>query len=230
MALMQSGIIWHSPININHHLIELVSQVGWEAINSEGKYKHVREAKVAMIVALWLYEIRGIPAFVQLIEDDPPDVLIAQQSPDKFGTVDISTVEITTYAGKNGETLLEQLKRTKTPQGYHKYSDRYVITVEIQTDKPIDFDEIREYLNENNTPFPVWTLRPLQHKPNTIGEVTIINPERTQYIVDIGSIGNQQRMEKVPPVIKLQRATSYGQVGTKAAGRYPFPPWHGLIK
>ncbi len=210
--------------------MELEKQVGWESIVNDRRYQVVREAKIGMILALSLYDMQGIPAFVQLVKDDPPDVRIAQFPLEDPGTINVINVEITTYSGKNQETLLEQLKRTKVPENYHKYGDEYILVIEIQTEQVIDYDEVSEYLLQNKVPFPVWALKPIQHTPSTIGEVITLTPKLKKYLVDFGKLGYSQKEKKIPPTIKTQRAGRVDKAGmVPSESKYLHPPWYGMI-
>jgi len=57
MEMRRTGNIWHSPYNVYKHLGRLAKSVGQNAIEKEGKYKCVREARAAAITALIMYKI-----------------------------------------------------------------------------------------------------------------------------------------------------------------------------
>ena len=113
MEISRTGDIWHSPYNVYKHIGRLTKQVGQEAIEKEGKYKPVREARIASVTALTIFQRTNKPADVQLPPQDPPDAYLMQQSIEKVGQIDITTLEITSYRANRNETLLEQLQRTK---------------------------------------------------------------------------------------------------------------------
>ncbi len=109
---------WHSPTNVYMHIQKLAKDVGSEAINKSPQYQKVREARISAIMAFILSRMRNLPTFLRFPLKDPPDVYFMQPND---GTMDIVTVEITSYR-ESEESLLEQLKRTKLNQTYlYKY-------------------------------------------------------------------------------------------------------------
>lgn len=229
MELRKTGNIWHSPYNVYKHLGRLAKAVGQEAIEKEGKYKPVREARIAAVVAAILSQRTRKPAYVQLPKSDPPDAYLMQQSLVKKGQMDITTLEITSYRNNRGETLLDQLKRTKVGQ-IQKYSDEYVLVVELLSKEGIDYDAIREYLNSANIRFPVWTLFGKTVDGSTTAEMVIINPETHQFDVNVGEAVYNLRQQGMLDVVFIKRAGSEKSVRTEPAGEYELPPWEGLIK
>lgn len=154
MEIKRTGNIWHSPYNVYKHLGRLAKRVGQEAIEKEGKYKPVREARIAAVTALVISQRTKKPAYVQLPPKDPPDAYLMQRSLEKKGQLDITTLEITSYRANRGENLLDQLKRTKANK-IQKYSDEYVLVYELLSKEGIDYEAIRDYLNDINNRFPV---------------------------------------------------------------------------
>ncbi|OGH12023.1 MAG: hypothetical protein A2857_03735 [Candidatus Levybacteria bacterium RIFCSPHIGHO2_01_FULL_36_15] len=229
MEIRRTGNIWHSPYNVYKHLLRLSKVVAPEAIEKEGKYKPVREARLAAVVALILSQRTKKPAYVQLPPHDPPDAYLMQQSLVKNGQLDITTLEITSYRYNSDETLLDQLKRTKTGQ-VQKYSDEYVLAVELLSKEAIDYDAIREYLNTAKIPFPVWTLFGKTVDGSTTAEFTIINPETYQSEINIGEAAFNLKQQGMLDVIFTKRTGSEKSVRTEPAGTYELPPWEGLIK
>lgn len=229
MEIRRTGNIWHSPYNVYKHLLRLSKVVAQEAIDKEGKYKPVREARLAAVVALILSQRTKKPAYVQLPPNDPPDAYLMQQSLEKKGQLDITTLEITSYRHNRSETLLDQLKRTKTGQ-VQKYSDEYVLAVELLSKEVIDYDAIRDYLNKVKIPFPVWTLFGKTVDGSTTAEFTIINPVTHQSEINIGEAAYNLKQKGMLDVIFIKRAGSEKSVRTEPSGTYELPPWEGLIK
>lgn len=56
MEIRRTGNIWHSPYNVYKHLGRLARLVGQDVIEKEGKYKPVREARIAAVTALVIYQ------------------------------------------------------------------------------------------------------------------------------------------------------------------------------
>lgn len=226
--MRQTGNVWHSPYNVYKHLGRLAKLVGQEAIEKEGKYKPVREARIAAVTAIILSRRTRKPAYIQLPESDPPDAYLMQQSLLKKGQMDITTLEITSYRNNRGETLLEQLKRTKTGQ-IRKYSDEYVLVVELLSKEGIDYDAIRESLNSIGVPFPVWTLYGKSVDGNTTAEMTIINPDTHQFEIDVGEALYTLKQQGMLDVLFTKRAGSEKSGRTAPSGTYELPPWEGHI-
>jgi len=150
-----------------------------------------------------------------------------QQSLTKKGQLDISTIEITSYRGEE-ETLLDQLKRTKT-FGVSKYSAEYILVVELISKEGIDYKAIRDFLNSINVPFPVWTLHGKTVEGSTIAEFTIINPEIHSYEINVGEVAYKLKEQGMLDVIFVKRAGSEKSVRTEPSGTYDLPVWEGHI-
>lgn len=226
--MRRTGNIWHSPYNVYWHLGKLAKAVGQEAIEKDGKYKRVREARIAAITALVMYRMTKKPGYIQLPPSDPPDAYIMQQSLTKKGQLDISTIEITSYRGGK-ESLLNQLKRTKTYE-IPKYSDEYVLVIELLSKEGIDYDAIREYLNSIKVPFPVWTLYGKTVEGSTIAELTIINPETVSHELNVGEIAYKLKQEGMLDILNVKRAGSEKSARTEISEKYEKSPWEDLIK
>ncbi|MFH1244453.1 MAG: hypothetical protein V1487_02705 [bacterium] len=229
MEIRKTNTIWHSPYNVYKHLLRLSKAVAPEAIEKEGKYKPVREVRLAAVVALILSQRTKKPAYVQLSPRDPPDAYLMQQSLIKKGQLDITTLEITSYRHNSHETLLDQLIRTKVGQ-VQKYTDEYVLAVELLSKEEIDYDAIRDYLNKVKISFPVWTLFGKTIDGSTTAEFTIVNPVTYQSEINIGEVAYNLKQQGMLDVIFVKRAGSEISVRTESAGTYESSPWEGLIK
>lgn len=226
--MKKAGKIWHSPLNVYRWESRLIKEVGLEAIKKKGKYQKVREARIAAIVALAMYKLRDIPAYVQLPEDDPPDAYILQESKKKKGQADISTLEITTYYNDSRETLLEQLKRKKVPTTHETYSDEYILVVELGVRNPpieIDYEELRSYLNSVGVKFPIWTIRDVSSRGNTIAEVVIVNPNTHKLTINVGEAAYIFKTKKLNDVLFTKQGTPKTAGKRMPAGQYGKPPW-----
>lgn len=221
--------IWHSPLNVYWWENKLAKKIGSEFIKKQGKYQKVREARIAAIVALAMYKIRGIPAYIQIPKrDDGTDAFILQESKEAKGQVDISTIQITTYYDDSKETLLEQLKRKKVPETHRTYSDEYVLVVEIGVRNPpihVDYIELRSYLNKIDVRFPIWTVRDISHSGDTIAEVVIVNPKTQKLEINVGEAAFTFKKLKLPDVQFAKRGTSKNAGEQEYAGEYKKPPW-----
>ncbi|HOA18707.1 MAG TPA: hypothetical protein PKK54_02310 [bacterium] len=145
--LIDTPRIYYSPIKPFAYHYKLLTLM--DAVELDKQFKALREAKSIAISALALYSTTDNPTFINLSENDPPDGYIMRHSKEKKGTLEILKVEITHYFKNNSETLLEQLRRTKTP-AKPIHGPEYLILVELRTPDPINYEEIRDYLNSIN--------------------------------------------------------------------------------
>jgi hypothetical protein len=220
-----SGRIWHSPVNVYWHYQRLQEHISQDVLDNTNKYQKVREALVGSVIALSLYQLNKRPSYIQLHEPDPPDVLVLQPSFKVKGQMDISLLEVTSYTGQPKDTLLEQLKRTKCPPNLHIYSENYVVVVNAGIGLEVQFESIREYLNENRTPFPIWTLKQISNYPDTIAELVIVNPDTKRLEINIGEAVYHYQKERFPDVIKIKRAGNVKKVRQEPGGKYHKAPW-----
>jgi len=227
---VNSGKIWYSPLNVYWHLQKLQQKVAPEYIEKRREYQIVREARIGAVTALAMFELTGKPAYIQLYKPDPPDVLVLQPSNKIKGQMDISLLEITTYVGQPKDTLLEQLKRTKCPPNFHKYSERYVIVVNVGIGLEAQFEPIRKYLNENKTPFPVWTLQQISNYPDTLAELVIINPETKRIKVNVGEAVHIYEEAGLPDVLHIRQTANPDNVRSEPAGKFYKAPWETIGK
>ncbi len=228
MQISRTGQIWHSPYNVYKHLLRLSKIVLQEDIEKKGKYKPVREARLAAVTALVISKITKNPAYVQLPSSDPPDAYLMQESKIKKGQLDITTLEITSYRGNTSESLLEQLKRTKVGK-ILKYSDEYILVVELLSKKNIDYEAIKNYLNSSNINFPVWTLYGKTVDGSTTAEFTIINPKVYSSEINIAEEAVKQKEIGMIEVIHMKRTGNEKNVRKEKAGEYELAPWSHLI-
>lgn len=223
-----TGKIWHSPLNVYWHLQKLGKTVTQEEFEKKREYQAMREARVGAVTALALFKLTGKPTYVQLYKPDPPDVLLMQPSKEEKGQMDITLLEITTYVGQPRETLLEQLKRTKAPKGFHKYSENYVIVVNIGIGFEVDFEPTRKYLNENGVPFPIWTLQEISNFPDTIAELVIVNPNTKKIRVNVGEAAHEFHSLRLPDILNVRRVAKVDNVRIEEAEKYYKAPWESV--
>lgn len=234
--MIKANNIWHSPVNTYVHLDKLAKQIGYDALDQKPQYQPHREARVAAIMAFALFGRLKRPTFLQLFRPDPPDAILMQPSIDTYGDRDITQLEITRYIGSPRESLLQQLIRSgKTPKGWHKYNENYIMVVNVGIGLAVDYPEITDYLNKNNTPFPVWTVQEISSHPDTIAKVTIVNPEIYEMTINIGEAAYLFNKLKLPGVIVSKRAGSVEKVRleyNKSKGPDLRAPWEtiGLLE
>jgi hypothetical protein len=226
--MITTGNIWHSPPNAFGHVQKVAESVGWDEIEKNRKYQPMRETKIGTVMALAMFKCMGKPTYLQLYKPDPPDVILMQQSKEIIGQLDLIKVEITSYMGQPDETLLERLQRSKIPPGINLYSDEYILLVELGIGMDIDYAPIRDYLNSNGVPFPVWTLQEVQGGPDTIARLVAINPQIRTQDLNIGEAMYLFQQEKLPNILVARRAGSVESVRTeKSEGTYG-APWETI--
>lgn len=224
---VKSGNIWHSPLNVYWHTQKLTNELGHQGLRKHSKYKQIRESQVASVVALILFRLRNIPAYIQLYKPDPPDALIMQPSIAHKGQLDISTIEITQYLGGK-ESLFDQLKRTKVKPGIITLSSFYILVVDLWPGVVIgdlELSRLKEYLMKNNTPFPVWIIQETQASPDTVAELTIVNPTMHKMEINIGELASIYQKLGVPNVLHIKRTGNRDLVRMEKAEKFYDPPW-----
>src|SRR3972149_11102860 len=174
--------IWHSPLKTFWAIQDFWGEVQKGVTKSNAEHQLVEEARVAMVVALALFEREGNPIYLQLHRPDPPDAYLMWESQESKGRAVITTLEVTTFfTGRSGEAFIDQIARTKIPGGIPKLTSKDVLAVWLSMDAEVDFEHAKEELNSNPlVKFPVWTIRDTGNLIDTTAELTIINPEFSQ--------------------------------------------------
>lgn len=224
--MIKPGNIWHSPTNVYWHIQKLSEKVDAKSLETRREYQMVREARVGAVVALAMFKKLGKPTYIQLYKPDPPDLILMQQN---GVTKDITQVEVTRYAGEPKETILEQLKR-KDPQGFHKYSENYILVVNLGIGMKVDFEPVRDYLNSNKTPFPVWVVQEKSNYPDTIARLVIVNPKIYEMEINIGEAAHIFDSLKLPGVIHSKRVGNPKLVRAESIGDNYEAPWNTIGK
>jgi hypothetical protein len=230
--MINTGKTWHSPVNVYWHIQKLIKKVGYDVVDKKPKYQSVRDANVGFIMALIFFEGMREPTYLQLYKTDPPDVILMQPFREPIGTHLLSLIEVTSYIGKPKESLLEQLKRTKTKPGIHTLSKEYIlaINVGIGLDVENEYESIKDYLNRNKNPFPIWTIQEIQRHPDTIARVVIINPEIKKFDVNVGKAIYLFEQSKLPDVLYSKRASKPELARLEKAERCHQAPWETIGK
>ncbi|MBI3256004.1 MAG: hypothetical protein HYZ63_03465 [Candidatus Andersenbacteria bacterium] len=222
-----AGHAFHSPLNISLHLTRLATQVGIQAINTQGKHKKVREARTAMVVATFMYELTGDPFYVHLVKDDPPDAIVMGMPEETPETLNLTKLEISTYRSGGRETFLEQLKRTKAPLR-HILDEKHILLYDVPDHTGIDFEACRDYLNKIGAPFPVWVQHISQTLPDTIASITFLNPTIWKKTVNVGNAAYELKQKNMPPVIFPKRVGTVDKVRLEPSRIYDYAPWEDL--
>jgi hypothetical protein len=226
MILTQFNKRWFSPTYIFKHLDRLYNTVGLKTVDSSPLYGRAREARIAAIMAFVITRIRNIPALVRLPKSDPPDCYLMQP---RQGTMDITTVEITSYRSSK-ETLLDQLIRKKLNDKYlSAYSKECVLMVELFTEDKVDYEAINNYCLNKQTTVPIWCLRKVQQTPDTIAEVITINPKIEKFKINVGKEAYYfNETYKIPSSVISKKAFNVGEIKSEIIGEYDIPPWENL--
>ena len=225
---VKSGNIWHSPLNVYWNIQKLTNELGQDGLEKHKQYKVIRESQIAAVIALVMFRLRNIPAYVQMYKPDPPDALVMQPSLTNKGQLDISTLEITQYRGNANESLFDQLRRTKIGPRINTLSAFYILVVDLWPGIKIseeEFTQIRDYLMENKTPYPVWVIQEKEKHPDTIAELTIVNPELHKITINVGESAHIYKQLGAPDVQRVRRVGNKNLVRTEKAEKYYKAPW-----
>ena len=216
MPWIDDNKIWFNPLFVQSCCVEMVAEKGLEQIKKEHKYKKLAESYDLSLTALAMYQLNKstheLP-YVQIPKQDPPDGYIGQESKERRGDFDISTIELTRYEGKNNQTLHQQLLSSdKINAKYNKYGEKYILLIKVIEGINPDYKEVSKALVENKIPFTVWALQIIQHHPDTIAELTILNPDIQIVRVNVGEVAFLYREQKIPNVVELKRTGSKEKV------------------
>ena len=226
MTLSQFNKRWHSPVNVYMHLDKLKEKIGRQSIENSPYWKRTREARIAAVIAFVLSRIRGLPTFIRLPLHDPPDAYLMQPN---SGSMEIITVELTSYRSGAKETLLEQLARTKIKE-YETLSSEYILAVELLTEDGVDYQAINNYAVKVKALFQIWSFRKIQDSPDTIAEVIVMNPEVSRFTVNVGEEANYYNDRyTVSPIIFSKKVTKPEDVRTETTNENcNVAPWEDL--
>jgi len=222
--------IWHSPLQVYFHIDRLTKEVGEQALKKDRRYQFVQECRAGAVMALCMFKKTGKPTYLQLYKPDPPDLLLMQISDEVKGQLDLIQVEVTSYLGAPKEDLLTQLKRTKIPEGWHKYSSRYILLTHIGVGFELNYKPISNYLTTNKTPFPLWVVQERQSYPDTITGLDILQPELHRLEINVGEAAYQFKKLGLPHLLQTVRIGDSTKVGMKRNFYIKdAPPWEGYL-
>ncbi len=216
MAWKHPNKIWFCPAFIHQCCVELVQNKGIEQLKKERKYKKLIESYDLSLTALAIYALNKktheLP-LVQVSKQDPPDGYIGQESKERLGDFDISTIELTRYDAKNGQTLLQQLLSSdKINSKYTKYGEQYVLLVKVEDGIEPNYQEVNQFLIKHQIKFAVWALQIIQTTPDTIVSLTVLNLDIQIGYINVGEIAFLYKQNKVPNVLELKRTGSKEKV------------------
>lgn len=222
--------LWHSPLQVYYHIDRLTEQVGKKVIESRGRYGFVQECRVGAVLALCMFMQTGKPTYLQLHRPDPPDLFLMQISDSRKGQLDLMQVEVTSYLGVPEEDLLTQLKRTKLPEGWHKYSSRYILLTHLGIGFEVNYRPISNYLKLNKSPFPLMVIQEIQEYPDTISALDILDPEWHRLEINVGEAAYRFKQLKLPDLLRTVRVGDPKKVGIERNAHIKdVTPWESLI-
>ena len=216
MTWRNDNKIWFCPAYIHSCCVELVKEKGIDQLKKEGKYKKLIESYDLSLTALAIYKLNkkthDLP-FIQIPKCDPPDGYIGQESRERLGGFDISTVELTRYDGAGGQTLLEQLQSSdKINPKYNKYGREYVLLIKVEAGVEPNYKKVNRFLVEKQIPFAVWSLQVVQTHPDTTVKLITLNPKIQVVHINVGEIAFLYKERKMPNVLEVRRTGAKGRV------------------
>ena len=142
------------------------------------------------------------------------------------GTMDIVTVEITSYR-ETEECLLEQLKRTKLNQ---TYLYKYMVLVELLTKTKVDYYDIFKYKIEHKIDWPVWFLSKIKDSPDTTAEVITIDSAINNFELNIGKEAYCYNQKfKTPAIVYSKKASKPEDIRSESNQKEDYTlPWEML--
>lgn len=208
--------LWHTPIKAYSDYLGSVEKHGLKEVLALDEFQKVRETKVLAVLCFALYMQTGTPWYLQLDKSENTDGRIMRQSPTSPGTSDMGNVEITSYMLRTdgklpSDSLLDQLKKTKAFEAYHKYGEHDLVLVDLgnsMTKKHgVDFDAIAAYLREIEAPYGLWAIEQVEHdNPDTIIQITTCTPEVERARMNGGEAWHQM-LEKDIRGTRISRRT-----------------------
>lgn len=94
----------------------------------------------------------------------------------------------------------------------------------------LNINTIRDYLNENNTPFPVWAIQQISNYPDTIAKVVIINPELHEIDINVGEAAYLFGKSGWADVLHTRRVGRVESVRLEKAKKFYQAPWETIGK
>lgn len=80
-------------------------------------------------------------------------------------------------------------------------------------------------------PFPIWTFRALSLRPDTIGEMTILNPTIHQLTINFGEAAFRVKSLGLPEVVFVKQVSNPSLLrDDEPVGIYNDPPWDTEIE
>jgi|GEM_PF-2455458 len=220
--------LWHTPIKAYSDYLREVEVHGLEAVMKLGKFQKARETRALAVLCFAMYKIMDTPWYLQLDQSEVTDGRIMRQSPGNPGDSEKGNVEITTCMRHGdgslpAQSLLEQLKRKKTFETFHKYGPHDLILVDLGSnmikEDGVDFDALSAYLRSINAPYALWAIEQIEHdNEDTIVQITVCMPEVQQYRMNVGEAWAEQMDKGVRGTLVSQRTSDSAKADIKLGG------------
>ncbi len=228
--------MWHTPIKAFSDYMGVAEKVGEQPILEDNKYQKVYEARVVAVLCFALYQASKIAWYLQLRKSEVTDAFIMRQSPTVPGDREVLGVEVTSYFRRTSyapqETVLDQLKKTKMFETWHKYTDHDVVLVDLGMNYWPDFSEIQKYMVSIKAPYQLWFIQEVEpeHEDTilmlTLCEVTGVHQIR----LDIGEAWHEMLEKNIRGAIRTVQTTDVNKAGTITKATQPImgAPWETM--
>src|SRR5665213_3642724 len=211
--------VWHTPIKAYSDYLGVAEKVGVKPITEEDKYQKVYEARVVAVLCFALYQAEKIAWYLQLRKSEITDAFIMRQSPTTKGDTEVLGVEVTSYFRRSKytpkQTVLEQLKKTKLFDNWHKYTDHDVVLVDLGMEYKPNFEEIQHYMTSIKAPYQLWFIQEIEpENEDTILSLTLCDTRGVhQRRLDIGEAWHTMKEKNIRGAIRTQRTTDVTKAG-----------------
>jgi len=220
--------LWYTPIKAYSDYLKMVEEHGLDKFLKLDEFQKVRETKVLAVLCFALYMSTITPWYLQLDPSENTDGRIMRQSPTSPGTSDKGNVEITSYMMRSDgsmprESLLDQLKHTKTFEHYHKYGDHDLVLIDLGNNMTkehgVDFDAIAAYLKTIDAPYGLWAIEQIEHdNEDTIAQITTCTPDVDRARMNVGEAWHEMLEKGIRGTIVSKRTADPSKVGIKMGG------------
>ncbi len=236
MVKIDNTKVWHTPIKAFSDFMGEAEKHGIDNVMQQGRFQKVRETRTLAVLCFAMYKMTGTPWYLRLDKTEATDGRIMRESPHEHGTNELANVEITSYVRRGDgkkptNSLLEQLKKTKTFSTHHKYGAHDLVLVDLgnsYSEEPeVDFENIATYLRSIKAPYQLWTIEQVEHdNPNTIIRITSCTPEVEKYRLDVGEAWDEQKKKGIRGAVVKERTADPSKVGVHPGGPdITWAPW-----
>lgn len=222
---MGNNNIWYTPIRAYSCYLKEVERHGIDKVKAQGRFQKVRETRALATLCFAMYKQMGTPWYLQLDKSEITDGTIMRLSEKQHGLMELLNVEITSYMMHNDgslpkQSLLEQLKKTKTFSDHHKYGEHDLILVDLGGNMQVDFHEIYDYLRSIKAPYQLWAIEEIEPEhEDTIVKITICSTKLGWLRIDIGEAWHEQYEQNIRGTLVGKRTANPSKVGIQASNQ-----------